>query len=85
MPDITMEVLENKIDNLTQKVDVGFKSMEIRQNTTNGNIIANKEKITLLEKEDIHIRNKFKLWKGYWLITGLLVSTILTLLGKYVF
>ena len=78
------EVLLEKIDNLTQKVDEGFKSIEIRQNTTNGNIIANKEKIILLEKEDIKIKEKIKDNKVFWLALTTCISLLALLLGKYV-
>ena len=85
MTKITIEVLATEMKNLTREVREGFKGVYDRQDKANGKLCTHDKLIIDLQKKDIKIENKFKLWRGYWLITGLLVSGILTLLGKYVF
>jgi len=77
------EVLENKIDNLIQKVDTGFKGIETRQNITNGNISNNKKSIVKLEKEDIKIKNSVKNTKILWFIITTLVTTVAFFVGQH--
>ena len=79
------EVLLEKINNLTKKVEDGFTGVHNRLDVLNGKTFKNSSLINDLQKEDIRIENKFRLWRGYWIITGVLASSILALLGKYVF
>lgn len=85
MTKFTIEVLATEMKNLTREVREGFKGIHSRQDASNGKILNHDKRINELQKQDIKIENKFRLWRGYWIITGLLVSTILALLGKYVF
>ena len=77
-------VLLEKINNLTKKVEDGFAGVWKRQDLTNGNILANKNKIVLLEKEDIKIKDKLKTNKVFWLTLTTCISLLALLLGKYV-
>uniref|UniRef100_A0A6M3K361 Uncharacterized protein n=1 Tax=viral metagenome TaxID=1070528 RepID=A0A6M3K361_9ZZZZ len=82
---ITPEILSEQIKSLTREIREGFKGVHERQDRSNGKLLKHNNDIIDLQKSDIHIENKFKIWKGYWMITGMLVSIILTLLGIYVF
>ena len=82
---ITLEVLANQLENLTREVREGFSGIHARQDMANNKVSKHDILITDLQKKDIKIENKFKVWRGYWIIMGILVSIILTLLGVYVF
>lgn len=84
MPKPTLDVLNNKIDNLTFEMRAGFKSIESRQNKTNGNIEKNANRIALLEKEDIRQGNRFRNSKLLWTFIGIIISLLCLFLGKYI-
>ena len=79
----TPEVLSNKIDNLTKKVEDGFVGVHSRQDRTNGNISNNKKSIVKLEKEDIKIKNSVKNTKILWFIITTLVTTVAFFVGQH--
>jgi len=88
-PMVTIEVLNEQIKQLTKKVEDGFTGVWARQDATNGNIIANRIRVEELEKADIDIKasiNSCK-WtqKATWILITLLISVVLTLMGKYVY
>lgn len=85
------EVLLEKIDNLTTKVDEGFRETNNHLKTLNGQIVKHANLISNLEKEDIRVgaeieagKEQRKTGRGTWIIISALISVVLTLLGIYV-
>lgn len=79
------EVLLEKIENLTNKIDEGFEKTNGHLKTLNGQIVKHANLITSLEKEDIRIMAELKPKKlPYYMITAL-ISIVLLLLGRYVY
>ena len=85
------DVLLEKIDNLTLKIDEGFTQTHKRLDTLNGQIVKHANLISNLEKEDIRIgaeieagKQQRKTGRGTWIIISALISVVLTLLGIYV-
>jgi hypothetical protein len=81
MTQITLQVLENKIENLTQKVEEGFKGVHSRQDAQNGTLNNHSKFITDLQKEDIRIENKFKNTKVLWYVITTSFTIISFLIG----
>lgn len=85
MEQISLDVLAEQIKNLTQKVEEGFAGIHERQNNTNGNIVRNASCINELQKTDIKLASTIKSTKMIWITITVLLSMILTLMGKFVF
>lgn len=64
----TNEVLLEKIENLTEKIDKGFDGVHTRQDKTNGKVIANTE--WRIQQEALAEKRK-KDWDNLKLILGL--------------
>lgn len=86
------EVLLEKIDNLTTKVDEGFKGVHARQDLANGKLTKHEGLITKLEKADIKMGAELKAGavqrksgRGTWIAFTTLISIVLLLLGRYVY
>jgi len=94
MSQITLELLLEKINNLTEKMATGFTGVHRRLDITNGRMTKHEEKsainkggIIALEKEDIKIKEKIKSSKLFWITMTALISICLGLagfiIGKY--
>lgn len=77
------EVLLEKILNLAEKIDEGFKGVHDRQDITNGKVLKNtayREKMEILETEKSIFRNNTK-WVLGFIGMGTLVGVLRFVLG----
>lgn len=77
----TNEVLLEKIENLTEKIERGFEGVHTRQDTTNGKVIANTE--WRIRQEALAEKRK-KDWDNLKLILGLVgVGTLVNVIKVF--
>jgi len=85
MPKLTIEVIMNEIKHLQKDIKDGFSGVHTRQDIANGKLAKHEGLIIELEKADIEMGNRFKLWRWNWILAGLLITVIVGLLGRYVY
>jgi len=91
MSSITLELLLEKIVNLTDKTEAGFKGIHRRQDEANHRTTKqearsdrHKRSITDLEKEDIDINGKIKTTRLFWISMTAIISALFGAVGYIV-
>jgi hypothetical protein len=84
---VTNAILDQKLMTLTETVNVGFKGVHERQDTTNGKVIKSQEDIVQI-KQDLAVKAATARLQGtyekiLWLVITTLVGLVTFFLTKY--